>query len=132
MRDHRQLRTFVLADSLVLRVYRTSHGFPAEERYGLQSQLRRAAVSAATNIVEGAARAPILEYANFLRIAFASAVEVAYLLTIVRRLDVALPSDVKHLEAGYDELVRRLKRQIDGLVAIDARERERRRTRPRS
>ena len=117
----------VLADTLVLAVYRASRRFPSEERYGLQSQLRRAAVSAATNIVEGAAREPIREYAHFLKIAFASAAEVAYLLTLVHRLELASPSDVPTLEDGYDELVRRLKRQIDGLAAAEAREREARR-----
>ena len=125
MRDHRKLRTFLLADTLALAVYRTSRRFPSEERYGLQAQLRRAAVSAATNIVEGAAREPIREYAHFLRIAFASAAEVAYLLTLVHRLDLASPPDIPALEEGYNELIRRLKRQIDGLVAAEARERER-------
>ena len=124
MRDHRKLRTFVPADTLALAVYRASRRMPSEERYGLQAQLRRAAVSAATNIVEGAAREPIREYAHFLRIAFASAAEVAYLLTVVRRLDLTTSTDTPSLEAGYDELVRRLKRQIDGLVAAEARERE--------
>ena len=66
-------------------------------------------------------------HAHFLKIAFASAAEVAYLLTLVHRLELASPSDVPTLEEGYDELVRRLKRQIDGLAAAEAREREARR-----
>lgn len=85
-RDHRNLDAFSLADELTLRIYSETRDFPREERYGLRSQLRRAAVSIPTNIVEGCGRESEGDLMRFLDIAFASVREVNYLLTLASRL----------------------------------------------
>ena len=93
MRDHRKLRAFELADGLVLSIYSATTSFPKDERFGLTSQLRRAAVSIASNIVEGCARTSQADYVRFLDMAFGSAGEVEYQLTIAARLGY-MPSEV--------------------------------------
>lgn len=86
MRDHTKLRAFELADEVALLTYRATRAFPKEEVYGLTSQMRRAAVSVPSNIVEGCARESQAEYLRFLEIAFGSLRELHYQFSLSRRL----------------------------------------------
>jgi len=103
MRDHTKLRAFVLADELVLLVYKVSINFPKEEIYGLTSQMRRAAVSVPSNIVEGSARESQIEYLRFLEIALASCKESHYQFTIASRLGYIASNDIPDCEQKYIE-----------------------------
>ena len=103
-RDHRRLRVFQLADRLVLDVYQASAAFPIEERFGLQSNIRRAAVSVPVNIVEGSARLHEAEYVNFLNISNSSSAETSYLSNLSARLGFMDPKIAVVLEQDYGEL----------------------------
>jgi four helix bundle protein len=86
MRNHTKLKVFDLADRLAILIYRGTESFPSSERYGLQSQVRRAAVSVAANIVEGCARSTQAEYLRFLEMAYGSARELQYEIGLCGRL----------------------------------------------
>ncbi len=73
--------------------------FPKEEIYGLISQMRRAAVSIPSNIVEGCARESQTEYLRFLEISFASLRELHYQLTLSKRLTYVGNIDFSEFEA---------------------------------
>jgi len=103
MRDHTKLRAFELADDVALLIYRVTSNFPKEELYGLTSQMRRAAVSVPSNIVEGCARESQGDYLRFLTIAFGSLRELSYQLTLSRRLGFLNDRDWSTLEPKITE-----------------------------
>ena len=87
MMPYERFRAWRACDDLVVLVYRVTGGFPSHERYGLVSQARRAAVSAAANIAEGSAKRGATEFRRFLDIAMGSLTEVSYLLQVARKLE---------------------------------------------
>lgn len=109
MRDHKKLKVFQLADRLALRIYASTRAFPREERFGLTSQLRRAAVSVGANIVEAASRRSAADYARILGIAYGSARELEYELSIAARLGYLNPKDADELLDLADQAGRALR-----------------------
>lgn len=86
MRDHNKLKAFELSDQLVLYIYQMTKTFPKDEIYGLTSQMRRAAVSVPSNIVEGCSRTSEAEFIRFLDIANSSLRELHYQFTLATKL----------------------------------------------
>jgi four helix bundle protein len=86
MRGHRKLQVFQAARSLAVQVYRETQTFPSEERFGLTSQLRRGAVSIASNVVEGSARHTEKDYLHFLDMAHGAARELEFQLDLAMEL----------------------------------------------
>jgi four helix bundle protein len=110
VRKHQQLDVWKDAIELVEQVYRLTASFPCEERFGLSSQMRRAAVSVPSNVAEGAARSSRREYIRYLEIARSSLVEIETQLAIARRLTIA-----SH-DTNLDDLLDRVFARLSALI----------------
>jgi len=108
MQSYKQLRVWQRAHTLTLTVYRLATDLPADERFGLCSQLRRAAVSVPSNIVEGSKRQSNADYARFLNIAEASLAETEYLLLLAVDLGYLTHDAHEPIAAEIDEVARML------------------------
>lgn len=84
--SYRELIAWQKAIELVVQIYKITSSFPADERFGLTSQIRRAAVSIPSNIAEGQGRGPSNDFIRFLGIARGSLQEVDTQLDIAARL----------------------------------------------
>jgi four helix bundle protein len=111
MRNYRSLQVWQRAHTTVGLVYRLTDRFPTEERFGLVSQMRRAAVSVASNIAEAAGRSSDPDAARFLSIAAGSASELQYQLELAIELGY---SDVDAKQAL--DLSHEVKRMLRSLI----------------
>jgi four helix bundle protein len=112
MRDYTKIEAWKITDDLAVSVYELTRDFPRDERYGIISQLRRAAVSVPTNIAEGSARESKKDYLHFLYIARGSLSEVQYLIHLAARLGYG--SEATH--AATVQRVQHSFRCLHGLV----------------
>jgi four helix bundle protein len=113
VQDFRDLKVWRRSHEFVLDVYRAPVDFPDRERYGLTSQLRRAAVSIPGNIAEGAVRSSDADFARFLYIAIGSASEVDYYLLLARDLSYLRSDDYERLCSEIQEI----ERMPNGLIS---------------
>lgn len=99
MKTHKDLDVWKSAIELTRRIYGFTKGFPKDEAYGLTAQMRRAAVSIASNIAEGAARQGNKEFIQFLYIAVGSSAELDTQLEISRLNNLGDCEEVATLQA---------------------------------
>ena len=107
-KGYKKLIVWQKADELALQVYIESKRFPKDEVYGITSQLRRAAISIPTNIVEGTGRQNKNELKQFVNIALGSLAETEYLLEFCFRLTYLSEANYNRLES--------LRKEVGGLL----------------
>jgi len=103
---YRDLIAWRKATQLAVEIYRVTQKFPKDELYGLTSQMRRAAVSVASNIAEGKGRYSRKEFAQFLYRARGSLLELETQLFIARELQYLEPLAFRRMEDRTNELGR--------------------------
>ena len=108
MQDYRKLVVWQRAHRFVIAAYKALAAFPAEEKFELTSQLRRALVSIPTNLVEGRSRHSARSFAAFIDIAGSSAAEVEYLLLLAHELGYLERTKYHQLAVEIDEIRRML------------------------
>ena len=106
MRPHQKLDLWKKSIELAVSIYRQTEAFPKEEKFGLTQQLRRAAVSVASNVAEGAARSSSKEFRKFLSYSQGSASEISTQLTIASRLNYLSKNDLEQLDRDIDAIGR--------------------------
>lgn len=112
----RDLDVWKKSMELSVDIYRITQSFPSTELYGLTSQLRRAAVSVASNIAEGSGRHSTKEFLQFLNIANGSLAEIETHLELAYRLNyiqsIELQPNINHIRSMIFGLIRSLRKKL--------------------
>ncbi len=110
-----KLNVWQLAMEFCIEVYRITRAFPDEERYGLTSQLRRAATAMPLNIAEGSGCRTKKEFIQFLFIALRSVYEIVTILKLVQRLSYVDEQTHEIMQIKIAEIGRKLQALINSL-----------------
>lgn len=106
--SYKDLIVWQKAVDLTVEIYNLTKDFPTVEQYGLTSQMRRAAVSIASNLAEGKTRRTQKDFHHFLSIAFASGAELETQLVIARRLGYGKIEKYTTVDSIFNEVMRML------------------------
>jgi four helix bundle protein len=113
--SHKKLDVYNIALKLVKEVYTVTKTFPAEERYVLVTQLRRAAISVCSNIAEGSSRSSINEKKRFLEISRSSLVEIDTQIEISLIIEYIKNEQIKELESYLERTFMMLTKMMEKL-----------------
>lgn len=108
MKSHRDLEVWKKAIELAKTTYEVTGSFPKEELFGLVTQMRRASVSVASNIAEGAARQGEKEFVRFLHLALGSASEIDTQIEISIAIGMGDKRELEELQVSVSEVSRML------------------------
>jgi four helix bundle protein len=97
IRNYRDLAVWQKGMDITVKVYEATKDFPADERFGLTSQLRRAAASIPANIAEGHARSSTKDYLRYVAIAIGSLAETATFVELAGRLSYGSIDDLRKI-----------------------------------
>lgn len=111
-KPHKKLEVWKKSMEMVLEVYQITKGFPGEEKYGLISQIRRAAVSVPSNIAEGAARNTKREFINYLHTAQGSLSELDTQLELSLGVGYMTSESLKPIQ----DLIQSIDKMLTGLI----------------
>lgn len=110
IQTYKDLHVWQKGIELVVSVYEITSQLPKEERYGLSSQMQRAAVSIPANIAEGRRRGTRKDFLNFVTIAYGSGAELETFFVIIKRLPFGSAIDMRNAEKLLDDVMRMLNR----------------------
>lgn len=109
MGNFKKLEVWEMACDLAVTIHKLVGQLPTDEKFGLISQARRAAMSIPQNIAEGSARGTDADFARFLRISLGSAAELETILTVAPRLHHVIQSDYDQAMANLNQVQRLLR-----------------------
>jgi len=114
-KNYKELDVWRRSLRLTIELYKVTRGFPEDEKFGLVSQIRRAAASIPANIAEGWGRGSTKEYIKFLLIARGSLNELETHLIISQELGYVLPATTRELAETLADIGKMLNRLISAL-----------------
>ncbi|HEX8269091.1 MAG TPA: four helix bundle protein [Flavobacterium sp.] len=116
MHNYKKLEIWRQSRKLCSDVYAVTAGFPADEKYGITNQLRRACVSIPSNIAEGSSRKSNKDFSRFLEMAIGSGYEMETQLLIAVDLNFTTPSLQEPIAAKLADIIKMISSFRSGLI----------------